>query len=86
MMNEEESLDWLEELLEEVQLEKFFRPIRDDLHITRLSHFDYVKGEDLERIGMSRPGHRRLFDAIKKKKAARRKSWIGKSSEGKCRY
>ncbi|XP_077998756.1 uncharacterized protein LOC144451726 [Glandiceps talaboti] len=81
-MTEDDTLDWLHELLEEVQLEKFFSRFRDDLQVTRLSHFDYVKGDDLEKIGMSKPGQRRLFEAIKRKKAARRKSWIGKVFPG----
>lgn len=40
----------------EVQLQQYFLRIRDDLNVTRLSHFDYVKNEDLEKIGMGRPG------------------------------
>ena len=31
----------------------------------RLSHFDYVKNEDLEKIGMGKPAVRRLLDAVK---------------------
>lgn len=52
----EEGTDWLLELLMEVQLQQYFLRIRDDLNVTRLSHFDYVKNEDLEKIGMGRPG------------------------------
>lgn len=52
----EEGTDWLLELLLEVQLQQYFLRIRDDLNVTRLSHFDYVKNEDLEKIGMGRPG------------------------------
>ncbi|XP_077869990.1 activated Cdc42 kinase Ack-like, partial [Saccoglossus kowalevskii] len=70
MMDVEKSPDWLEELLKEVQLEKFLCPIRDELQITQLSHFDHVDEKDLKGIGMSRPSYRRLFDAIKKKKAS----------------
>jgi len=33
----------------------------------RLSHFDYVKSEDLERIGMGKPAIRRLVDVVKKR-------------------
>lgn len=40
----------------EVQLQQYFKRIRDELNVTRLSHFDYVKNEDLEKIGMGRPG------------------------------
>lgn len=55
----EEGTDWLLELLTEVQLQQYFLRIRDDLNVTRLSHFDYVKNEDLEKIGMGRPGELR---------------------------
>lgn len=55
----EEGTDWLLELLLEVQLQQYFLRIRDDLNVTRLSHFDYVKNEDLEKIGMGRPGESR---------------------------
>uniref|UniRef100_A0A3Q0RCI6 Activated CDC42 kinase 1 n=1 Tax=Amphilophus citrinellus TaxID=61819 RepID=A0A3Q0RCI6_AMPCI len=51
----EEGTEWLLELLMEVQLQQYFLRIRDDLNVTRLSHFDYVKNEDLEKIGMGRP-------------------------------
>ena len=49
---EEGSLQWLYELLQDVQLEQFFTRFRDDLQISRLSHFDYVQPEDLEKIGL----------------------------------
>eukprot|EP00058_Branchiostoma_floridae_P028407 XP_002613898.1 hypothetical protein BRAFLDRAFT_71976 [Branchiostoma floridae] len=78
-MSSDENPDWLGELLAEIQLEQFLPKIRDELHVTRLSHFDYVKGEDLEKIGMGKPGQRRLMEAIKRKKAAQRKSWLGKN-------
>lgn len=52
----EEGTDWLLELLLEVQLQQYFLRLRDELNVTRLSHFDYVKNEDLEKIGMGRPG------------------------------
>uniref|UniRef100_A0A4W5JP44 non-specific protein-tyrosine kinase n=1 Tax=Hucho hucho TaxID=62062 RepID=A0A4W5JP44_9TELE len=55
-MQSEEGTEWLLELLMEVQLQQYFLRIRDDLNVTRLSHFDYVKNEDLEKIGMGRPG------------------------------
>ncbi|RZF48730.1 hypothetical protein LSTR_LSTR015470 [Laodelphax striatellus] len=60
---------WLVDMLAETQLEQFYARLRDDLQVTRLSHFDYVQADDLERIGMGRPGARRLLDAVKKKKA-----------------
>lgn len=56
----EEGTEWLLELLVEVQLQQYFLRIRDDLNVTRLSHFDYVKNEDLEKIGMGRPGEELL--------------------------
>lgn len=69
--------DWLCEILQNVQLEQFYVPIRDQLQITRLAHFDYVHADDLERIGISKPGVRRLLDAVKKKKLQlwNRKFW-----------
>ncbi|CAL8280914.1 unnamed protein product [Lota lota] len=75
----EEGSDWLLELLMEVQLQQYFLRVRDDLNVTRLSHFDYVKNEDLEKIGMGRPGQRRLWEAVKRRKAVcKRKSWMSK--------
>lgn len=44
----------------------------------RLGHFDYVKPEDLEKIGMGKPAIRRLIDAVKKKKASRKSRLIDK--------
>ncbi|CAC5362937.1 TNK2 [Mytilus coruscus] len=71
-MNEDEGQEWLYDLLTEVQLNQFYTKLRDDLQVTRLGHFDYVKTEDLEKIGMGKPAIRRLIDAVKKKKATRR--------------
>ncbi|XP_062987832.1 activated CDC42 kinase 1 isoform X2 [Elgaria multicarinata webbii] len=83
-MQADEGTDWLLELLTEVQLQQYFLRIRDDLNVTRLSHFEYVKNEDLEKIGMGRPGQRRLWEAVKRRKAVcKRKSWIGKVFSGK---
>ncbi|KAM3866060.1 activated CDC42 kinase 1-like [Diretmus argenteus] len=83
-MQSEEGTDWLLELLMEVQLQQYFLRIRDDLNVTRLSHFDYVKNEDLEKIGMGRPGQRRLWEAVKRRKAmCKRKSWMSKVFSGK---
>lgn len=53
----EEGIGWLVEVLQDVQLNQFLAPIRDDLQVTRLEHFDYVKPEDLEKIGLSKPGN-----------------------------
>uniref|UniRef100_A0A3Q3WY62 non-specific protein-tyrosine kinase n=1 Tax=Mola mola TaxID=94237 RepID=A0A3Q3WY62_MOLML len=78
----EEGTEWLLELLMEVQLQQYFLRIRDDLNVTRLSHFDYVKNEDLEKIGMGRPGQRRLWEAVKRRKAmCKRKSWMSKVTD-----
>ncbi|XP_058495173.1 activated CDC42 kinase 1 isoform X2 [Solea solea] len=79
MMQCEEGTEWLLELLTDVQLQQYFLRIRDELNVTRLSHFDYVKNEDLEKIGMGRPGQRRLWEAVKKRRALyKRKSWMSK--------
>ncbi|XP_072469790.1 activated CDC42 kinase 1 isoform X9 [Notamacropus eugenii] len=83
-MQAEEGTGWLLELLAEVQLQQYFLRLRDDLNITRLSHFEYVKNEDLEKIGMGRPGQRRLWEAVKRRKAmCKRKSWMSKVFSGK---
>uniref|UniRef100_A0A3Q3W066 non-specific protein-tyrosine kinase n=1 Tax=Mola mola TaxID=94237 RepID=A0A3Q3W066_MOLML len=75
----EEGTEWLLELLTDVQLQQYFIRIRDELNVTRISHFDYVKNEDLEKIGMGRPGQRRLWEAVKRKRALyKRKSWMSK--------
>ncbi|KAI1891353.1 hypothetical protein AGOR_G00142930 [Albula goreensis] len=83
-MQTEDGTDWLLDLLTEVQLQQYLLRIRDDLNVTRLSHFDYVKNEDLEKIGMGRPGQRRLWEAVKRRKAlCKRKSWMSKVFSGK---
>ncbi|XP_077410018.1 activated CDC42 kinase 1 isoform X2 [Vanacampus margaritifer] len=79
MTASEEGTEWLVELLTDVQLQQYFLRIRDQLNVTRLSHFDYVKNEDLEKIGMGRPGQRRLWEAVKRRRALyKRKSWMSK--------
>ncbi|XP_056439725.1 activated CDC42 kinase 1 [Gadus chalcogrammus] len=84
MLQCEEGTDWLAELLSDVQLQQYFLRIRDELNVTRLSHFDYVKNEDLEKIGMGRPGQRRLWEAVKRRRALyKRKSWMSKVFPGK---
>lgn len=60
---------WLDELLRDVQLDQFLPAIRDDLQVTRLAHFDYVRAEDLENIGLGRPAIRRLLEVVRKRKA-----------------
>uniref|UniRef100_A0AAR2KK03 Activated CDC42 kinase 1 n=1 Tax=Pygocentrus nattereri TaxID=42514 RepID=A0AAR2KK03_PYGNA len=84
MQSDEAGTEWLMELLTDVQLQQYFLRIRDDLNVTRLSHFDYVKNEDLEKIGMGRPGQRRLWEAVKRRRAmCKRKSWMSKVFTGK---
>lgn len=39
-MQPEEGTGWLLELLSEVQLQQYFLRLRDDLNVTRLSHFE----------------------------------------------
>ncbi|GAB0100579.1 uncharacterized protein DMENIID0001_166380 [Sergentomyia squamirostris] len=70
MTSSEESLEWLEELLAEVQLEQFLHRITDDLQITRLVHFNYVHSDDLEKIGLAKPAIRRLMEAVRKRRNA----------------
>uniref|UniRef100_A0A8B9RHW1 Activated CDC42 kinase 1 n=1 Tax=Astyanax mexicanus TaxID=7994 RepID=A0A8B9RHW1_ASTMX len=83
-MQSDEGTEWLMELLTDVQLQQYFLRMRDDLNVTRLSHFDYVKNEDLEKIGMGRPGQRRLWEAVKRRRAlCKRKSWMSKVFTGK---
>ncbi|XP_062377363.1 activated CDC42 kinase 1 isoform X4 [Sardina pilchardus] len=83
-MQADEGTEWLLELLTDVQLQQYFLRIRDELNVTRLSHFDYVKTEDLEKIGMGRPGQRRLWEAVKRRRAlCKRKSWMSKVFTGK---
>ena len=43
-------------------------------------HFDFVKSEDLEKIGMGRPAIRRLMDAVKRRKSLRKKGLLDKVS------
>lgn len=82
-MADEEGTEWLQELLHDVQLSQFFTRIRDDLQITRLHHFDYVQPEDLEKIGLGKPGVRRLLDAVKKRRSTQwKKTLITKIKPG----
>ncbi|XP_014213199.1 tyrosine-protein kinase sid-3 isoform X2 [Copidosoma floridanum] len=75
-MADDEGTEWLQELLHDVQLSQFFTRIRDDLQVTRLHHFDYVQPEDLEKIGLGKPGIRRLLDAVKKKRTTQWKKTL----------
>ncbi|XP_026547088.1 non-receptor tyrosine-protein kinase TNK1-like, partial [Notechis scutatus] len=79
-MAPDDGTEWLLQLLSKIQLEQFYPRIRDELHVTRPSHFDYVKPLDLDRIGLGRPGQRRLEEALKHRKgqSQRPKSWVYK--------
>jgi len=67
MSETDDGLHRVIELLEETDLSMYLSRIRDDLQVTKLSHFTYVQSNDLERIGLSKPAIRRLFAAIKQK-------------------
>ncbi|XP_034020475.1 non-receptor tyrosine-protein kinase TNK1 [Thalassophryne amazonica] len=62
----DQNTQWLYQLLAEVQLEKFYLLVRDNLNITRIEHFAYVKESDLEQVGISKPAQRRLWDVLKR--------------------
>ena len=49
-VDEEDSAEWLLNILRQVQLEQFYVRIRDHLQISRISHFDYVTPDDLEKV------------------------------------
>ncbi|CAF1593450.1 unnamed protein product, partial [Adineta ricciae] len=55
------------EVLAETDLSGYLSRIRDDLQVTKLSHFEYVQANDLERIGLSKPAVRRLLATVKQK-------------------
>ncbi|XP_061090962.1 non-receptor tyrosine-protein kinase TNK1 [Conger conger] len=74
----DQDTQWLYQLLAEVQLERFYHRVRDNLNVTRIEHFAYVKDADLEQIGIGKPGQRRLWDAVKRYKI-RPRSWMPKS-------
>ncbi|XDV18463.1 hypothetical protein PO909_024156 [Leuciscus waleckii] len=79
---------WLYQLLAEVQLERFYLRMRDGLNVTRIEHLNYVKEADLEQIGISKPGQRRLWVAVKHYKTNMRprarmtKPFNARTSEG----
>ncbi|XP_063157768.1 non-receptor tyrosine-protein kinase TNK1 [Candoia aspera] len=83
-MAPDDGTEWLLQLLSEIQLEQFYTRIREELHVTRPGHFDYVKPLDLDRIGMGRPGQRRLEEALKRRRgqSQRPKSWVYKMLTG----
>ncbi|KAK2913704.1 hypothetical protein QQF64_030525 [Cirrhinus molitorella] len=75
---------WLYQLLASVQLERFYLRMRDGLNVTRIEHLNYVKEADLEQIGISRPGQRRLWAAVRHyKNNMRPRSWLNKAFNGR---
>uniref|UniRef100_A0A674EH28 Tyrosine kinase, non-receptor, 1 n=1 Tax=Salmo trutta TaxID=8032 RepID=A0A674EH28_SALTR len=79
----EQDTQWLYHLLAEVQLERFYLRVRDSLNITHVEHFAYIKESDLKQIGISKPGQRRLWEAVKNCKInVRPKSWMAKAFSG----
>ncbi|XP_014645060.1 PREDICTED: non-receptor tyrosine-protein kinase TNK1 [Ceratotherium simum simum] len=70
---------WLLRLLRDIQLAQFYRPILEELNVTRPEHFDFVRPEDLDGIGMGRPAQRRLAEALKKHRSGlKSKNWVYK--------
>jgi activated CDC42 kinase 1 len=77
--SEEDDTQWLRDILAECQLEQFYTSIKDELQISRLSHFDYVHADDLLKVGLSKPRARQLLDVVKRKKTHQwRKNIIAK--------
>ncbi|XP_059126985.1 non-receptor tyrosine-protein kinase TNK1 [Peromyscus eremicus] len=78
MLPEASSL-WLLRLLRDIQLAQFYRPILEELNVTRPEHFDFVRPEDLDNIGMGRPAQRRLAEALKRyRSGVKSKNWVYK--------
>nr|XP_019600755.1 PREDICTED: non-receptor tyrosine-protein kinase TNK1 isoform X2 [Rhinolophus sinicus] len=70
---------WLLRLLRDIQLAQFYRPILEELNVTRPEHFDFVRPEDLDSIGMGRPAQRRLAEALKRHCSRHKpKNWVYK--------
>ncbi|XP_020768676.2 non-receptor tyrosine-protein kinase TNK1 isoform X5 [Odocoileus virginianus] len=70
---------WLLRLLRDLQLAQFYRPILEELNVTRPEHFDFVRAEDLDGIGMGRPAQRRLAEALKRHRSGlKSKNWVYK--------
>ncbi|XP_069857621.1 non-receptor tyrosine-protein kinase TNK1 isoform X1 [Dipodomys merriami] len=78
MLPEASSL-WLLQLLRDTQLAQFYRPILEELNVTRPEHFDFVRPEDLDGIGMGRPAQRRLAESLKRYRSGiKPKNWVYK--------
>ncbi|CAL1536448.1 unnamed protein product [Lymnaea stagnalis] len=56
----------LQEFLAEAELSEYYTPLLTRLKVSTVEHLKYVKEEDLEDIGMSRPEMRRLKKFYKK--------------------
>ncbi|XP_036077917.1 non-receptor tyrosine-protein kinase TNK1 isoform X2 [Rousettus aegyptiacus] len=70
---------WLLRLLRDIQLAQFYRPILEELNVTRPEHFEFVRPEDLDSIGMGRPAQRRLAEALKRHRSGHKpKNWVYK--------
>nr|KAF6305568.1 tyrosine kinase non receptor 1 [Pipistrellus kuhlii] len=70
---------WLLRLLRDLQLAQFYRPILEELNVTRPEHFDFVRPQDLDAIGMGRPAQRRLAEALKRHRLGHKpKNWVYK--------
>ncbi|XP_036124848.1 non-receptor tyrosine-protein kinase TNK1 isoform X2 [Molossus molossus] len=70
---------WLLRLLQGIQLAQFYRSILEELNVTRPEHFDFVRPEDLDGIGMGRPAQRRLAEALKRHRSGHKpKNWVYK--------
>ncbi|ELW63611.1 Non-receptor tyrosine-protein kinase TNK1 [Tupaia chinensis] len=70
---------WLLQLLRDTQLAQFYRPILEELNVTRPEHFNFVTPEDLDSIGMGRPAQRRLAEALKRHRSGlKSKNWVYK--------
>ncbi|XP_061030740.1 non-receptor tyrosine-protein kinase TNK1 isoform X4 [Eubalaena glacialis] len=82
MLHEAGSL-WLLRLLQDIQLAQFYRPILEELNVTRPEHFDFVRPEDLDGVGMGRPAQRRLAEALKRHRSGlKSKNWVYKMLGG----
>ncbi|XP_004712947.1 non-receptor tyrosine-protein kinase TNK1 [Echinops telfairi] len=78
MLPEQSSL-WLLQLLRGIQLAQFYRPMLEELNVTLPEHFDFVRPQDLDGIGMGRPAQRRLAEALKKHRSGlKSKNWVYK--------
>ena len=57
--------DWLYYILKNASLEEYYQQLVTNLNITLPEHFDHVKKQDLEKLGLSQPARRRLLKALK---------------------